>query len=322
MDLFQRQDTLRSQFARLCFVYLICIGVLSFIVSGLTVASIFYFDIAGVDDGFTKVLLGNIKLVSTVASAVIAVVTFVALIKFWRLNSAGIEGLVRSLGATEINPEAATPKYNVLVNVVEEMQLASGGQMPRIFVMRCDSINAFAATVKGEALIGVTEGALKHFSRRQLQAVVAHEYGHIVNGDSRINLMLTAAMYSFAWVLYLGIHCISGNNRSTRVGFALIVLGGLGVCFSTVIGMMMYRQREYLADASAVQFVRDPEALASALELIRDKGGDLESIEASESSHLFFSDPGISYASSSSKWAEIFSTHPPIDKRIRALRST
>ena len=220
--------------------------------------------------------------------------------------------------------DAAERRY---LNVVQEMALASGLPVPLCFVIDGDeTINAFAAgNAPQDAAIGVTRGALRHLTRDELQGVIAHEFSHIGNGDMRLNLRIIGTVAGLTALAQLGYVLIrlglnSGSGRKNNglpfavAGLVVVLVGLGGVFFAKVIQASVSRQREYLADASAVQFTRNPLGLASALKKIAGFTGARRATSEAEleSQHLFF-------ASSGGFLEVLFSTHPPINERIRRI---
>ncbi|MFO0954261.1 MAG: M48 family metallopeptidase [Isosphaeraceae bacterium] len=250
----------------------------------------------------------------------------------------GGEAIARSLGGRPIDPGTAHPAERRLLNVVEEMALASGTPVPPVFVLdeeKC--INAFAAGfTPGDAVIGVSQGCLDHLTRDELQGVIGHEFSHILNGDMRLNLRLIALIHGLLVVALLGQLIfrimLEGGSRSSRsrssdskdsggfffavliAGGALWALGSIGVLLGRFIKCAISRQREYLADASSVQFTRNPDGLCGALKKIGGltAGSRVKSPQAEEACHMFF---GQGVASLSF----LLATHPPLVDRIRAL---
>jgi Zn-dependent protease with chaperone function len=209
-----------------------------------------------------------------------------------------------------------------LLNVVEEMAIASGVPVPQVYVMDNEpGINAFAAGHSAsDAAISVTRGCMTLLSRDELQGVVAHEFSHILNGDMRLNLRLIGLIFGILCLTVIGRILIRTRGRKNPLpllGLTLIIIGWVGVFFGRLIQAAVSRQREVLADASAVQFTRNPAGLAGALKKIGglESGSRLESPYAEEASHLFFAN-GLSESSFG------FATHPPLIERIRALDPT
>jgi Zn-dependent protease with chaperone function len=223
----------------------------------------------------------------------------------------------------------AAPSNNAeqrLLNVVEEMAIASGTPVPPVYVMEEPAINAFAAGHSiNDAVIGITRGAIDKLSRDELQGVIAHEFSHVLHGDMRLNLKLIAWLHG---IMVLGImgHFIlraasasrRGNNNNAGIalfGLGLIVLGASGSFFGGLIKAAVSRQREYLADASAVQYTRNPQGIAGALKRIAVDNSSpvLANPAASQISHALFSE-GVRL-----HFSTLFATHPPLEKRIRTL---
>lgn len=246
--------------------------------------------------------------------------------------SAGGAVIARDLGGREINRMTQDIEERRLINIVEEMAIAAGVPMPGVWVMDHESgINAFAAgTDPANAVIGVTRGTLERLSRDELQGVIAHEFSHILNGDMRLNMRLTGWIFGLLMVVILGRVCLElgrmvGRGRSKESGgFAAVILvvgvvvwlvGTIGAFFARWLQAAVSRQREYLADAAAVQFTRNPNGIANALRKVGGAAlhGAVLAAAASEARHLFFakSDSGLMSFS--------LATHPPLDRRIRAI---
>lgn len=235
------------------------------------------------------------------------------------------------LGGRRVYPNTNDRTERKLLNVVEEMALASGVPVPPVFLLTNEKgINAFAAGFSpSDAVIGVTRGCAEQLTRDQLQGVIAHEFSHILNGDMRLNLRLIGILHGILLLGLVGREVLyiagrSGRGSSRRgggivyialIGLALMVLGFLGTFLGNLIKAAVSRQREFLADASAVQFTRLPSGIAGALKRIGAAvfGSKLESPCAAEASHMYFSQ-GV--------WAGLsglLATHPPLDERIRRL---
>ena len=256
---------------------------------------------------------------------------------FYKVSAlAGPGGGVRvatMLGGRLVNTDTRDPDERKLLNVVEEMAIASGAPVPPVFVLDEDGINAFAAGyTPGDAVVAVTQGAMRTLSRDELQGVVAHEFSHVFNGDMRLNIRLIAVLHGIILLALIGSLALrivgrgSGRRRSGKGGGAiilaiilvaivLIVVGYIGEFFARLIQMAVSRQREFLADASAVQFTRNPGGLGGALKKIAvaAAGSRLDNANAKAASHLFFAD-GVKRA-----FSGMLSTHPDINDRIRRL---
>jgi Zn-dependent protease with chaperone function len=238
--------------------------------------------------------------------------------------------VARMMKATQVTGGGADPLQQRLVNVVEEMALASGVAVPEIFVLEHEAgINAFAAgTNHSNAAICVTRGALERLERAELQGVIAHEFSHILNGDMRLNQQLIGLSFGILALSLVGRAILRGlrfarPNRKDGsalaialiAGIALLVIGWLGVFFSRLIKAAVSRQREALADASAVQFTREPQGLAGALKKIAAYGARILYAETEEVAHMLFE-------RGSGALGGLFATHPPLIERIRALDPT
>ncbi len=230
------------------------------------------------------------------------------------------------LGARRVEPDTRDLAERRLVNVVEEMSLAAGIPVPAIFVLDDeDAINAFAAGHGiHDAAVTVTRGTLDRLDRDELQGVVAHEFSHVLNGDMRLNIRLVGLLFGILLLAVIGRGLLRGtawsrrrkrDGRAVLVGLALVALGYLGVFFGKLIKAAVSRQREFLADAAAVQFTRNPEGLAGALQKIgaHPAGSRIRDHHAEELSHLFFAD-GLG-----ASFTRLTATHPPLDQRIRRV---
>lgn len=331
-DFFTSQDRARSQTGRL--IALFVFGVIATMVS-LWLALAVPVAIMGAkgNGGHPNwaAALGNWKLALGVFVVVGAIVGIVTLVKLSQL-SAGGSAIAEMLGGRPIEPGTRDPHERQLLNLVEEMSIASGVPVPPVYVMEDQSVNAFAAGPDpSRSVIGVTRGCMELLSRDELQGVIAHEYSHIFHGDTRINARTTAVISGIMAVGLLGyilfrfvgptIARSSGrgkNNPGPAIGLGIIlagllvwIIGSLGMLFGRLIQAAISRQREFLADASAVQYTRNPDGIAGALAKIRDHAvsARIENPHASELNHFFFC----------SSLNTLFATHPPIDERIQRI---
>ena len=264
-----------------------------------------------------------------IALGTIVVVSLASLYKIAEL-SAGGEKVAQMFGGRAVDPQTIDPAERRLLNVVEEMAVASGVPVPPVYVLdRETSINAFAAGHQpGDAVVAVSRGCLDYLTREELQGVLGHEFSHILNGDMRLNLRLVGIVYGILVLSIIGYYImrLSGSVSSSSdekksgagffvVGLALYILGSLGVLLGQIIKSAVSRQREYLADAASVQFTRNPAGLAGALKKIGGltNGSRVRDAHAQEISHMFFSD---AFAGS---FLNLFGTHPPLVDRIRQL---
>jgi len=267
------------------------------------------------------------------AGAVIALIGIGSLIRWADLAGGGAR-VAKMVNARLIEPDTTDPDERRLRNIVEEMSIASGVPVPDLYVMEQETgINAFVAGYNaGEAAMVVTHGALTHLDRDELQGVVAHEFSHILNADMRINIRLIALLAGILMIGQIGQFLLragfygGGRYRSRSrdgraqalmglLGLGLLVIGYLGVFFGRLIQAAVSRQRETLADASSVQFTRNPEGIGGALYKIGIKGGYLDTTShASDMNHMCFGE------AARMKFASLLASHPPIDQRINAIQ--
>ena len=237
--------------------------------------------------------------------------------------SAGGSAVATLMGGRLVNQNTTDANERKLLNVVEEMSIAAGVPMPQVYVLQNErGINAFAAGhTTGDAAIGVTRGCIELLSRDELQGVIGHEFSHILNGDMRLNLRLIGIIFGLLCLATVGrilLYARSGGrdkNPLPLLGLALIALGAIGVFFGRLIQAAVSRQREFLADASSVQFTRNPGGLSGALQKIGrySYGSKLESEHAPDLCHMFFGN-GLD-----DSLFGAMATHPPIPDRIRAI---
>jgi Zn-dependent protease with chaperone function len=240
------------------------------------------------------------------------------------------------LGGRRISPTTTDPAERRLVNVVEEMAIASNIPAPAIYVLDGEEgINAFAAGHSpADAAVTVTRGALRSLTRDELQGVVAHEFSHIFNGDMRLNLRLMGLLFGILLLAVVGRILLyagprgayrgggrrrGGGGQVVLIGLALLLVGYIGVFFGRLIQAAISRQREYLADAAAVQFTRNPQGLEGALKKIGASlvaggpGSQIANAHAEEANHFFFA-RGIG-----GLVTRLFASHPPLVERIRRI---
>jgi Zn-dependent protease with chaperone function len=253
-----------------------------------------------------------------------------SLFKMAQLRAGG-QVVAEQLGGRLLTAGSQDPVEQRLLNVVEEMAIASGTPAPPVYLLdHEEGINAFAAGFSpNDAVLGVTRGTATRLTRDELQGVIAHEFSHILNGDMRLNLRLMGLLHGILIIGMLGYYVLrisfySGGGRRSKdgnsglpllaIGAGLAVIGFAGTFFGNMIKAAVSRQREYLADASAVQFTRQPEGIAGALKKIGGfaKGSSIQSPNAPEASHMFF-------GRATSGLSALFATHPPLDVRIRRI---
>jgi Zn-dependent protease with chaperone function len=252
--------------------------------------------------------------------AVLGVVAAATAYKISTLRSGG-GAVARQFGATLVASDTTNFAYRRLRNVVEEIAIASGVPVPEIYVLEDEpAINAFAAGyTTADAAVTVTRGCLDKLTRDELQGVIAHEFSHVLNGDMRLNIRLMGVLFGILVIGIAGRKLIENTGRSrdsggiVAFGIAVLAIGYLGVFFGRLIKAGISRQREYLADASAVQFTRQTLGIGGALKKIGGlaDGSKLASAETEEVAHMLFGD-GVGYSA-------LFATHPPLLKRIKLL---
>jgi Zn-dependent protease with chaperone function len=262
--------------------------------------------------------------------ATLLVVFFGSVYKIASIGNSG-ENVALSLGGRKLPADTRNLSERILLNVVEEMALASGTPVPPVYLLDEEGINAFAAgTSPQNAVIGVTRGAIETLSRDELQGVIAHEFSHILNGDMRLNIRLMGWLHGILVIALIGnmiVRALSRTRPSSNSsknkngglifaiflgGLALIAIGYVGVFFAKLIKAAVSREREFLADSSAVQFTRNPSGIANALKKIGGwkEGSQIRSIEAEEASHMFFANGLVS---------NLFATHPPLLERVKRI---
>lgn len=228
----------------------------------------------------------NVITYGLLSFAGVTLVVFVSsFIRLSELSSNGGRGVAESIGGKLISPDTLDSKHRQLLNVVEEMAIASGIPVPSVYLMAEEQgINAFAAGMSiDDAVIGVTQGALDSFNRDELQGVIAHEFSHILNGDMRLNTRLIGVLFGITCIAHFGHLVLDNSHRTSRglsrsssdsskgyaaillIAIVCLILGWLGTLFGSMIKAAISRQREFLADASAVQFTRNDQGIAGAL---------------------------------------------------------
>lgn len=326
MDFFESQDAARRRTGRL--VLLFALAVVSIIVSVYAVVS------AALVFATKEAPSWNPPLFLAVVMATVLVVGLGSLYKIAQLRGGG-RVIAEALGGRLIPRNTGDLQQRKILNVVEEMAIASGTPVPPVYLMSEEKgINAFAAGyTPNDAVIGVTQGCIEQLSRSELQGVIAHEFSHIFNGDMRLNIRLIGVLNGILIIGIIGYFILrsiaySGSGRSRGkgkegvavvailgIGAGLAAVGFLGTVFGNLIKAAVSRQREYLADASAVQFTRDPDSIGSALKRIGGfkHGAGIRSPNAAEASHMFFAKALTSGLTS------MFATHPRLADRIRRI---
>jgi Zn-dependent protease with chaperone function len=318
VDFYSRQAAARGQTRWLVFAFIVALLAvalaLDFVLFTFLAGRSHYYGLSALE--YARANPGQVAL-STLL--VIGVLGIASLYKSMELRGGG--GVVaRSLGGVLVSSDTADLKRRRLLNIVEEMAIASGVPMPEVYVLEQEpGINAFAAGhTPANAAVTVTQGALDRLSRDELQGVIGHEFSHVLNGDMRLNVQLMGWVFGLFVIGLIGrmILQVSPNNRRNSnglvaLGFAVVVLGYIGLMAGRILQAAVSRQRERLADASGVQFTRNPQGLKGALVKIAalPEGSALVAADAEQAAHMFFA-AGLS---------RVFATHPPILERIREL---
>ncbi|MEM8816020.1 MAG: M48 family metallopeptidase [Pseudomonadota bacterium] len=322
MNFFDAQDNARRVTRRLVVAYALATAM---IVAGITLLTGFvlwnlYTVKAGASvEQFFRQQSGIMALTAVLITLLILGASFY---KVARLSSGGGKVAV-DMGGTPVAPDVRDPLRRRLRNVVEEMAIASGVPVPEIYVLEEEpGINAFAAGyTPGDAAVAVTRGTLELLDRDELQGVIAHEFSHILNGDMRLNIRLMGILFGIMALNLIGRIILRGGHRARGKGAPVVliiavgmtVLGWIGMFFARLIKASVSRQREYLADASAVQFTRQTTGIANALKKIGgyDRGSLITATDPEEVAHMLFG--------AGARLRGAFATHPPLLERIQAL---
>jgi Zn-dependent protease with chaperone function len=323
MDFFASQDAARRKTSLLLLYFTLAV-ILIIVAIYLAITLIFLYQ-QGRTGQFDTNQLWDPELFFAVVSGTLIVVGSGSLYKIIALRSGGAR-VAEMLGGRLIPASSTDFLEKRLLNIVEEMAIASGVPVPPVYLLESEKgVNAFAAGfTQDDAVIGITKGTLETLDRQELQGVVAHEFSHILNGDMWLDLKLVGFLHGILLIALIGRAILRGSSRSrdsknsggaVLFGLVLLILGYVGVLFGRLIKSSVSRQREYLADASAVQFTRNPIGLAGALKKIGGlaAGSLIEHNKAEEISHMFFSN-GLKGV-----WMGAFSTHPPLVERILRL---
>lgn len=322
MNFFAQQERARSHTKRMLILFVLAVAA---IVAAIDIVMLFAFGAIRHSSG------GNVafvygpptQLLFWPTVLVLAVIGLATAYKVSTLRSGG-GAVARQFGATQIDERTQDFAHRRLRNVIEEIAIASGVPVPEIYVLEEESgINAFAAGyTPADAAVTVTQGCLDKLTRDELQGVIAHEFSHLLNGDMRLNIRLMGVVFGILVIGIAGRKLIENTGRSrdsggvVAFGIAILIIGYVGVFFGRLIKAGISREREYLADASAVQFTRQTVGIAGALKKIGGlaEGSKLASAETEEVSHMLFGD-GVGYSA-------LFATHPPLEARIKVLEPT
>ena len=339
-DFFARQQQAHRQTWQLFCFFAVALVVITVVLAAVIYVLFFTFDPQILYTHVTPFRLDpaewDRRQVARIAGVVALFILLVSLVKYLRLRSGGGGLIARMLGGRIVYPDSTDIRERRLLNIVEEMAIASGVTVPSVYLLEAEwGINAFAAGFTQEdAVLGVTKGALHYLNREELQGVVAHEFSHVLHGDMLINIRIQGVLHGILAIGLLGEAMVKGafvDDHSSRgqvlhgaaagglvslvAGMVLLVVGFTGVAVARLIKGAICRQREFLADAAAVQFTRNPLGLAGALKKIGGLtgGARLRAPRAAEVSHMYF---GNTLAESR---FSLLSTHPPLAERIRRL---
>lgn len=342
MDFFQHQDQARRNTLWLVVLLALAVASLVLITTAFVTFFIYYFQYGnsahlkafeqGTDIFTIAAQILTWELLSVISLFIVSIVGLASAYKWLQLRGGG-KAIAESMGGRLLNTCTRDTDERKVLNVVEEMAIASGTPVPPVYLLEEDSINAFAAGYQPQdAVIGVTRGCIQLLNRDELQGVMAHEFSHILHGDMRLNIRLIGILHGILVIGLLGqlllrgsVHRTAYSMGSSRrndnqggimaIGIGLMVIGYAGTFFGNMIKAAVSRQREFLADASAVQFTRNPAGISGALKKIGGykPGSQLHHANAAEFSHLYFGQ-GIKAGFSS-----LMATHPPLPVRIKRI---
>ena len=330
-DFFERQDVARRNTTRLVILFVLAVLALIVSIDLLLAATMGYLGRNPETGAVDWTLAADPRVLSLAVVGTLIVAGGGTLFKIAQLRGGG-QVVAEQLGGRLLNPDSAVPSEQQLLNVVQEMAIASGTPTPPVYLLDHEAgINAFAAGfTPSDAVIGVTRGAVEGMTRDELQGVIAHEFSHILNGDMRLNIRLIGLLHGILIIGILGYFVLrmaafsGAGRRSSRqegsplplmaLGAGLMAVGLFGTLFGNLIKAAVSRQREFLADAAAVQFTRQPAGIAGALKRIGGvtAGSGIQSPNAPEASHMFF-------GRATGGLSGLFSTHPPLAERIRRI---
>ncbi len=329
MDFFQNQDAARKNTRVMVVLYLLAVvGVVMAVDLVLAVAYVSLADLRVRPGAGPVALLHAVPRAVYVWGAVgtVAVILTASLYQILQLAQGG-RAVAEMVGARAVSADTHDPLEKRLLNIVEEMAIASGVRVPQAYIMDGESgINAFAAGYDvSNAVVAVTRGTLETLSRDELQGVIGHEFSHILNGDMWLNIKMIGVLSGIVFIGGIGGFLMRNAPRSEdgkataglfAMGLVLFLIGYVGMFFARLIKAAVSRQREFLADASSVQFTRNPEGIAGALDQIRasGRGALIANRYAEDMSHMYFGQ-GISVWMSG-----LLATHPSIEERIARVR--
>jgi len=321
MDFFAQQDKARRKTKWLVIYFTLAVISMIIMIYGVMVLASTFANQGHHASATANIVLWNPTLFGEVAIGTIIIIFLGSAYKTMALAGGG-GAVAESLGGRLIASNTGDPDERKLLNVVEEMSIASGVPMPQVYVLdNEEGINAFAAGHStSDAAVAVTRKCMTALSRDELQGVIGHEFSHILNGDMRLNIRLIGILFGIFCIATIGrilLQARSSNSRDKNplpiIGILLLVVGSLGLFFGRLIQAAVSRQREFLADASSVQFTRNPGGLSGALQKLGGYGSHIESPHASDASHMFFGN------ALTDSFMDAMATHPPLEQRIKAI---
>lgn len=335
MNFFEHQEEARKASKKLVILFTMAVILIVVLVNLLALAVSYFGFFPGIfstpsiqnDRTFSEVfkLAWQTDLFVKTTFCTVLLILLASVVKWLTLRGGGSQ-VAEAMGGKPLSRQTSDPQEKQLLNIIEEMSIASGVPVPDVYLLEEDGINAFAAGHHiHNAAIGVTRGLLTHLNRSELQGVIAHEYSHIFHGDIKLNMRLMSLLFGIVLISMVGRGLLKmgfygGGSRSRKgnpgaalalLGLGIFIIGSVGVFFARLIQAAISRQREFLADASAVQYTRNPGGIAGALKKIgaHTLGSRLQNLEAQENSHMMFS----------SSFSTLFATHPPLEERIRTI---
>jgi len=336
MNFFEHQEKAERR-SRMLFawfglaVMLIVLAVYAAVTAGLLVGQVFqtqgiWFEVVGFWD---------VQRFMWISGLTVLVIFSGSIYKTHQLKQGGGAAVADMLGGQRLAASRKDVLGRRMLNVVEEMAIASGLPVPPVYVLNQSGINAFAAGFSpSDTIIGVTRGAMELLNRDELQGVIAHEFSHILHGDTRINMRMMGLLHGITLISDSGMMLLTAKRSAiyTRhgrgshpallmLGFLLFLVGLIGMVLADLIKHAISRQREFLADASAVQFTRNPMGISNALKTIGGykQGAKLEDSHAMSMGHFFFGDAVTSYQGKSTIKKDWWATHPPLVERIQRI---
>ncbi len=330
MNFFEHQDQARRKTGHLVVLFVLAVLLLIGMTQVLVMGVMAWLDGVPLQEWQLAMQYFSLPTLLKVAAAIGLIVALASGYKLLQLSGGG-KVVAEAMGGRLLNINSDDADERKLLNVVQEMAIASGSPVPPVYLLEEDGINAFAAGYKPtDAVIGVTRGCVQQLDRDELQGVIAHEFSHIFNGDMRLNIRLIGVLNGILVIGIIGYFILrsvsrtgyrsrSSKNNSALpflvLGAGLMAIGYAGTFFGNWIKAAVSRQREFLADSSAVQFTRNPAGISGALRKIGgfSAGSKIEHPQAGEMSHMFFGQAVKPFLSS------MMATHPPLAERISRI---